>query len=136
MIFIDSNVPMYLVGAAHPHKADAQLILESLVAAKQRLVCDAEVLQEILHRYAAIERREAIAPALHILLRVVDEVFPIERQDVLRAAAMVSGKEKQSARDALHIAVMERYGIHTIFTFDADYDRWPGWNESRKRDSQ
>lgn len=117
---------MYLVGAAHPHKAESQLILESLVAAKERLVCDAEVLQEILHRYTAIERREAIAPAFNVLLGVIDEVFPIERQDVLRAAAIVSGKEKQSARDAVHIAVMERYGINTIFSFDGDYDRWPG----------
>jgi predicted nucleic acid-binding protein len=57
LIFIDSNVPMYLAGAVHPHKTDAQLILAGLVAAKERLVCDAEVLQEILHRYAAIERR-------------------------------------------------------------------------------
>jgi predicted nucleic acid-binding protein len=126
LIFIDSNVPMYLVGAAHPHKIDAQLILERLVAAKERLVCDAEVMQEILHRYAAIERREAIAPSINVLLGVVDEVLPIDRQDVLRAAAIVSGKERQSARDALHIAVMERYGIKTIFSFDGDYDRWPG----------
>lgn len=117
---------MYLVGAAHRHKADARLILETLVAAKQRLVCDAEVVQEILHRYAAIECREAITPAIHVLLGVVDEVFPIERQDVLRAAAIVSGKEKLSARDALHIAIMERYGIHQIFSFDGDFDRWPG----------
>jgi uncharacterized protein len=126
LIFIDSNIPMYLVGAAHPHKVDAQLVLEGLVAAKEKLVCDAEVLQEILHRYAAIERRDAIAPAFQVLLGVVDEVFPIERQDVLRAAVIVSGKEQQSARDALHIAVMERYGISTIFSFDGDYDRWPG----------
>lgn len=117
---------MYLIGAAHPHKTDAQLILEGLIAAKERLVCDAEVLQEILHRYAAIERREAIGPAFKALLGVVDEVLPIERQDVLRAAAIVAGKEKQSARDALHIAVMERYGIEMIFSFDGDYDRWPG----------
>jgi uncharacterized protein len=126
VIFVDSNVPMYLVGAAHPHKTDAELILEGLVAAKERLVCDAEVLQEILHRYAAIERREAIGPAFQALLGVIDEVIPIERQDVLRAAAIVAGKKKQSARDALHIAVMERYGIETIFSFDGDYDRWPG----------
>ena len=72
MIFIDSNVPMYLVGSPHPHKTDAQLILERLVAAKERLVCDAEVLQEILHRYAAIDRREAIAAALQSLLNLVD----------------------------------------------------------------
>ena len=24
MIFVDSNVPMYLVGSEHPHKIDAQ----------------------------------------------------------------------------------------------------------------
>jgi hypothetical protein len=84
------------------------------------------VLQEILYRYTAIERREAIEPACDILLGVVDQVFPIERQDVLRAAAIVSGKAKLSARDSLHIAIMERYGVEAIFSFDGDYDRWPG----------
>ena len=126
MIFVDSNIPMYLVGAAHPNKTDGQLTLERLVAAKERLVCDAEVLQEILHRYAAIERREAIGPAIQVLLGVVDEVFPIEREDELRVAAIVSGRERQSARDALHLAVMECYGVKKIFSFDGDYDRWPG----------
>jgi predicted nucleic acid-binding protein len=126
VIFIDSNVPMYLVGAAHPHKAEAQLILEGLIAAKRRLVCDAEVLQEILHRYSAIGRREDISPALRVLLGIVDEVFPIERQDVLRASTILDGREVFSARDALHIAVMERHGIEVIFSFDRDYDRWPG----------
>jgi predicted nucleic acid-binding protein len=119
---------MYLVGAPHPHKADAQLILERLVAAKERLVCDAEVLQEILHRYAAIERREAIAPAFEAILGIVDEVFPIEREDVVRASTVVTGKARQGARDAIHIAIMERYGIGTIFSFDRDYDRYPGIN--------
>lgn len=70
---------MYLVGAAHPNKADAQLILESLVAAKRRLVCDAEVLQEILRRYSAIRRREAIAQVFRVLLDVVDEALPVAR---------------------------------------------------------
>ena len=55
MIFVDSNVPMYLVGAAHPHKADAQRLLESALASGERLVTDGEVFQEILHRYVAIK---------------------------------------------------------------------------------
>jgi len=117
---------MYLVGAAHPHKTDAQQLLERLISAKQRLVCDAEVLQEITHRYSAIDRREAIAPALAAVLSIVDEVYPIERVDVLRAAEIVSGRQNQSARDALHISIMERYGIRQILSFDRDYDRWPG----------
>ena len=56
MILVDSNVPMYLVGAEHPHKTDAQRLLERLTMDKRRLVSDAEVLQEILHRYAALGR--------------------------------------------------------------------------------
>ena len=64
MIFIDSNVPMYLVGSEHPHKVDAQRLLESCISDDERLVTDAEVLQEILHRYAAIGRKDAISPAL------------------------------------------------------------------------
>ena len=43
MIFIDSNVPMYLVGAPHPHKIDAQKILERIATERERLVTDAEV---------------------------------------------------------------------------------------------
>ena len=37
MILIDSNVPMYLVGASHPHKADAVRLLERAAADRQRL---------------------------------------------------------------------------------------------------
>ncbi len=32
------------------------------------MVTDAEVLNEILHRYTAIDRREAIGPALQLIL--------------------------------------------------------------------
>lgn len=122
MIFIDSNVPMYLVGAPHPHKADARRLLESTVAAGERLVTSAEVLQEILHRYAGIRRRDAIQPAFDALLGVVDEVFPIERKDVEDAKRVVDGAPGLSARDALHVAVMERREIHRLMSFDADFD--------------
>ena len=126
MIFVDSNVPMYLVGAAHPHKADSQRLLERCVAEQERLVTDAEVLQEILHRYAAIARRDAIAPAFEALLSVVDEVLPIELTDVERARDVLLAVPQLSARDAIHAAVMERRGVSTILTFDRGFDAWPG----------
>lgn len=126
MIFVDSNVPMYLVGAAHPHKTDSQVLLERFIVNGERLVTDAEVLQEILHRYTAINRREAIAPALRVILEIVDEVFAIEKADVLRAGEIVQNPASLSARDAVHIAVMERHGVRTLLSFDADFDRWPG----------
>ena len=126
MIFVDSNIPMYLIGAAHPHKTEAQLLLERLIAAGRRLVTDAEVLQEILHRYAAIQKREAIGPAFQVTLDIVDEVIPIGKPDVLRAGEIVRSQATITARDAVHSAVMERHGIRSILSFDADFDRWPG----------
>jgi predicted nucleic acid-binding protein len=126
LIFVDSNILMYLMGAAHPHKTELQVILERLIAAGERLVTDAEVLQEILHRYTAIDKREAIGPALQVSLDIVDEVIPIGKAEVLRAAEIAQGRLLMSARDALHIAVMERHGIRSIFSFDGDFDRWPG----------
>lgn len=126
MIFIDSNIPMYVVGGPHRLKTDAQLLLERSIAAAERMVTDAEVLQEILHRYAAIDRRDAIGPAIEALLGVTDEVFPIEKADVLRAGEVLHNPARLSARDALHVAVMERYRIRRIMSFDADFDRWPG----------
>jgi predicted nucleic acid-binding protein len=44
----------------------------------------------------------------------------------LRAGEIARNREAMSARDALHIAIMERHGIRSIFSFDADFDRWPG----------
>ena len=117
---------MYLIGAPHPRKSEAQILLERLIAAGHRLVTDAEVLQEIVHRYAAIGKREAIGPAFQLLLDVVDDILPIDKTDVLRAGEIAQNRALLSARDSLHIAIMERHGIRSILTFDAAFDRWPG----------
>ncbi|HQZ17637.1 MAG TPA: type II toxin-antitoxin system VapC family toxin [Vicinamibacteria bacterium] len=126
MIFVDSNIPMYLVGSAHPHKRDAQRILERCIADRERLVTDAEVLQEILHRYGAIGRRDAIQPAFDVLLGIVDEVFPVDLDAVQRARTVLLGHARLSARDALHVAVMEQQGVSRIVTFDGGFDGYPG----------
>src|SRR5207253_11465030 len=116
---------MYLIGAPHPHKSDTQRLLEKLVSDRQRLVSDAEVLQEILHRYVAIDRRDAIGPASSTLLAVVDEVYPIELEDVERARTLVT-TSRLSARDAVHLAVMQRRGVTELMTFDRGFDGIPG----------
>ncbi len=122
MIFVDSNSPMYLVGAEHPNKHETKRLLEWAIRAQERLVTDVEVLQEILHRYVAIRRPEAIQPAFDALLNVVDEVFPILLEDAERAKEMVLETPGISARDALHLAVMEREGLARIMSFDTGFD--------------
>ena len=125
MIFVDANVPMYLVGAEHPNKARSRALLETTIAAGEPLVTDVEVLQEILHRYVAIERRDAIEPCIAALLGVVDEVFPVELEDVRRTSSIVRSS-RLTARDALHVAVMQRRGVDRILSFDQGFDIVPG----------
>jgi uncharacterized protein len=126
VILIDSNIPMYLVGAPHPHKVDAQRLLEKLVGDRERLVTDAEVLQEILHRYVAINRRDAIQPAFDALLGIADQVLAVDLATAERAKEIVMGHRQMSARDAVHLAVMEHHGIERILTFDSGFDGFPG----------
>jgi len=117
---------MYLVGAAHPNKANAERLLEKLAIERQRLVTDAEVLQEILHRYVAIDRRDAIQPAFDAILHVVDQVLPVDQTVVERAKQIVLGYRQLSARDAVHLSVMEQNGIEQILSFDSGFDAVPG----------
>ena len=126
MIFIDSNLPMYLVGASHPHKTNAQRLLEKLIRDDQRLVTSAEVLEEILYRYVAIDRRDAIQPAFDALTGVVDEVLAVDRGAVERAKRMVLEYQRLSARDAVHLAVMEQHGIDRILSFNRGFDGFAG----------
>ncbi len=126
MIFIDANVPMYLVGGEHPNREAARRALEEAIAAGESLCSDAEVLQEILHRYTATRRTDSIDPAFDSLLAVVDVVYPIERTDVERARRLLKTTPRLTARDAVHVAVMQGRDIGRILSFDSGFDGIPG----------
>ena len=126
MILIDSNIPMYLIGSPHPNKEAARRAVEEAVAAGEAMCTDAEVLQEILRRYSAIRRPSDIDPAFDALLAIVDVVYPIERADVERARRLLQTPPSLSARDAIHVAVMQGRDIGRILTFDVGFDGIPG----------
>lgn len=117
---------MYLVGAEHPHKDDALRILDELILRRESLAVDAEALQEILHRYTAIDRIDAIQPAFDAVLDIVDDVLPVGLEEVEGAKEIVMGRYGISARDALHVAVMRAHDIVRIVSFDVGFDRVPG----------
>jgi len=131
MVFVDANVPMYLVGAAHLNKVDAQRRLEALVTQRVRLVTNVAALQEILHRYAAIERRGSIQPAFDALLGVVDEVLPVDGETLERAKQLVLQYPTLPVRAAVHVASMQRERIEQVLSFDAAFDRVPGLTRLR-----
>jgi predicted metalloprotease len=84
-------------------------------------VTDAEVLQEILHRYVALNRPDAIQPAFDALLGVVDDVLPVDRRAVEAAKTLVLERQL-SAGDGIHLAVMAQHGIRRILSFDRGFD--------------
>ena len=58
MILLDANIFMYAGGSPHPNKAPSLAFLERVALGELEVGVDAEVLQEILHRYRAIGRWE------------------------------------------------------------------------------
>lgn len=118
---------MYLVGGPHPNKERAKELLDECFDADERLVSDVEVLQEILHRYVSIGRRQAIQPAFDVLTQIVDEFYPLD-VSVVESAKEIVLSTALTARDSLHLAVMRRHGIDRILTFDGDFDDVPDVN--------
>lgn len=45
---------------------------------------------------------------------------------MIAAKGLVLERHALSARDAIHVAVMRRHGIDTIFSFDEGFDGIPG----------
>jgi predicted nucleic acid-binding protein len=126
LIFVDANVPMYILGTDHPHKLDAQLLLGRLAREQRRLVTSSEVFQEMLHRYISIGRRDKIEFAFEFLRELVEDVISIDNADVFAAKDLTYSHSGLSARDALHVAVMRRREIAEIVSFDRGFDAVAG----------
>jgi uncharacterized protein len=122
VIFVDANVPMYIVGDDDRHKIDAQRAVERVAGESHNLVTSSEVFQEILHRYMSISRRDAVEHAFGVLRGIVDDVLAVEEADVFAAKDLVHALPRMSARDALHVAVMRRREITKILSFDRGFD--------------
>lgn len=123
MIFVDSNVPVYLVGASQPHRDTTLAVVDRLVRGGEKMVTSAEVMQELLHLYSHRRALPAVQPALDVLKGLVDEVYGIDAEDVERAHAVLRAHQGFSSRDALHVAVMQRHGVQRILSYDRDFDR-------------
>jgi uncharacterized protein len=125
VIFVDSNIPMYLVGNDDRHRIDSQRLVERLTSERRRLVTNCEVFQELLHRYLAAGQREAIEPAFHTLRGIVENVFSVREEDIFLAKDLTHAHPQLSSRDALHAAVMRRAHVNQILSFDRGFDLLP-----------
>ena len=106
--------------------ARAQALIGRIAVDGAALATSAEVLQEIVHRYRAIDRAGRLQSAFDLLEGIADVVLPLDRDDVARARDIVLSRPELQARDAVHVAVMERHGITRIASFDRGFDAVPG----------
>ncbi len=88
---------------------------------------DAEVVQELLHRYIALRMWDTGQHMVERFLVLMEgRLEPISALDVGEAARLATPNDGMSARDLLHVAVMQRLGVTHIVSADADYDRVGG----------
>lgn len=124
--FIDANVPMYAVGAKHPLKEPCLAILRSIASGELAAVTDVEVCQEIVHRYTALGEREQALHVARLFMKVVPNVLPIVKEDLLLSLEMHQRYSSLQARDSLHAAVMSNNGIRLIISADRHFDEVEG----------
>jgi uncharacterized protein len=126
LILIDANLFMYAAGAEHPHKAPSVALLRRIGLGEIEAAVDAEVLQEILHRYRAIRRWPEGREVYALARRIVPLVVAITDQVVDRARDLLDADAQLGARDALHAAVVLERGMEGVYSYDRDLDRIAG----------
>jgi len=120
--FLDANVLMYAAGSDHPLRAPCRQALTRAVEREVSLVTDAEVLQEILHRYFSIGRPEAARTVHQAAVDLCDEVIPIAEEQTTRALELLLEHSELTPRDAIHVATMEYRGLEFLLSTDRDFD--------------
>jgi uncharacterized protein len=125
-IFLDADIPMYAAGRPHALKEPCRQILVLVAQHPRAFFTNSEVLQEILHRYRAIQAW-ALGKLVFrdFLLLMRDRIEPVYARDVEAAAMLADGLPGSSSRDLIHLAVMARIGTDQMISADADFDRVP-----------
>jgi len=121
-VFVDANVPMYAVGAAHPLKQPCVDFLKAVARGEIVVLTDAAVLQEILHRYSALNQRERAIEIIQLFIKVVPTVLPITLADVEEALNIHQQHAALHARDSIHAAVMMNNRVQRILSADVHFD--------------
>jgi len=124
--FIDANIPMCAAGGDHPLKSSCVAILEAAAKGTLEAATDAEVLQEILHRYTALNQRVRVLEICRLFMEVVPNIFPITSADVAAALEIHRKTPVLQARDSVHTAVMLSQNIRRIISADWHFDALPG----------
>lgn len=126
MILIDTNIIMYAAGAPHPHKQPSADLLQRIARGEVDALIDAETLQEILHRYRALNRWADGKRVYDLARQIFPEVIDVKARVLDEARRLLDTDAHIMARDALHAAVVFTERLDGICSYDRDFDRIKG----------
>ena len=126
IVFIDSNIPMYVAGREHPNREPSLRFLEAVRRNDVEGCTSTDVLQEILYRYSALGRFDVARDVYDLFVAMCPMIFDVTLSDTNLARDLLLKRQGVSARDAVHAAVMLNHDIEWIATFDSDFDRVAG----------
>lgn len=126
--FLDVNVPMYAAGRAHPYKESCVWVLTEIANGRLDTIIDAEIIQEILYRYGAIQQWQIGVQMARNLLELVPTVLPVTVSDMQTAVSLFAQYAPQGvkARDVVHTAVMHTHQLTHIISTDTHFDQIEG----------
>lgn len=122
MILVDANIFMYAAGAAHPHKEPCVQLLNAIAQGQIEAVTNTEVLQEILHRYRAINRWEQGKSVYDYARQIVPHVIAVTVDIMDLTRTLLDRYPQTMARDALHSAVYKHAHCKLLCSYDRDFD--------------
>ena len=125
LVFLDTNVPMYAGGGESEFKGPCLGLLRAVAEGRLDARTDAEVLQEILHRFLALARRDQGYEIFDGFSRVMNgRILPVEAEDCRTARNFSVRYPGGSARDLVHLAVCIRAGLERVVSADKQFDRF------------
>jgi predicted nucleic acid-binding protein len=121
---LDTAVPMYAAGTPHAYRDACQWVMTEIAGGRLLVVIDAELIQEILHRYGALGRHADAVQMARDVMTLVPHILPITAADVQTAVTFFQqyAPRGMRARDAIHAAIMQNHGLTHIISSDAHFD--------------
>jgi len=126
--FLDVNVPMCAAGQPHPYRDACAWLMTEVANGRLAVAIDVEIIQEILYRFGALRRWDIAVTMAFSLLELVPMVYPIRLVESHLSIDLFEhyAQKGVTARDVLHVAVMQQNNLDQIISTDEHFDAFAG----------
>jgi uncharacterized protein len=124
VILIDANIFMYAAGRESLQRLPCKRWLENIVAGDAPAAyTDAEVLQEILHRYRSLKVAEIGFQIFDAVTHLNIPILAVTDRALREARALLADHPDLSTRDGVHLGVMREHAIEEVLSYDRGFSQ-------------